>query len=408
MMQQVKLKRQIELIVIATFMQFMNTMSFVIIIPMGVFWFKSLNIDPGKIGYIVGGYSIASAVSVFISSFFMDKFGRKNIALFLISGLTVSSFLVTKATGFYSMFFAQILAGLFRGPTTPITLTIITDLIPENNRSKAISTVMGAFTIATIIGIPISLVLSKNSGWQTPFYGMALIGIIILAYLIIRLPKMKEHVADAKKHKSNAVILSFFKKDTHVFSFFMVFISILGTYLIYPNITSYLSLNEHMTTASIGKFFIYAGLASFITLQISGRMSDKFGVVIINNLSTAIMCITIFLGFIDHMFLPVLIIFAFFIASSSNRTVLSMSLSSRVPKPYERATFMSLQTTGQYIAASIGSFLSSAIVTVSNNKLINIHALVFISFFIILLHPIIMIKAKLAITCLDTPKNKKN
>jgi predicted MFS family arabinose efflux permease len=76
----------------------------------------------------------------------------------------------------------------------------------------------------------------------------------------------------------------------------------------------------------------------------------------------------IYLAFIEPSHaIPILPLFTMFMVTSGFRFVPMQALSSRVPTPPERASFMSLQSGVQHIASAIGAVLSSQILSSDAN-----------------------------------------
>jgi predicted MFS family arabinose efflux permease len=61
--------------------------------------------------------------------------------------------------------------------------------------------------------------------------------------------------------------------------------------------------------------------------------------------------------------MPVIALFVVFMSAMAIRNVSMSALSSRVPAPYERARFMSIQSAVQHLASAFGAFVSSLILT---------------------------------------------
>ena len=54
-----------------------------------------------------------------------------------------------------------VLAGIFGGPASALSLAIIADVIPPHRRGKAMGTVMGSFALASILGLPAGPLVGK-------------------------------------------------------------------------------------------------------------------------------------------------------------------------------------------------------------------------------------------------------
>lgn len=62
-----------------------------------------------------------------------------------------------------------------------IGTTIAAELVPENRRASAISTMFYGITLATVTGVPLGTLIGQEFGWRVSF--AAIVGLGILALL---------------------------------------------------------------------------------------------------------------------------------------------------------------------------------------------------------------------------------
>ena len=94
-----------------------------------------------------------------------------------------------------SLLRARFLAGAFGGPATSLSLSIIADVIPPERRGKAMGAVMGAFSVASVLGVPLSLQLAVWGGWRLPFLVVGGLGLVVTAAVAASLPGLRAHLA---------------------------------------------------------------------------------------------------------------------------------------------------------------------------------------------------------------------
>jgi predicted MFS family arabinose efflux permease len=72
--------------------------------------------------------------------------------------------------------------------------TMVGDLIPFERRGRASGTIMSAFSLSTVAGVPLSLYLANHFGWRFPFYFIALLSCGLLALGWKMLPELRGHL----------------------------------------------------------------------------------------------------------------------------------------------------------------------------------------------------------------------
>ncbi|HWU90815.1 MAG TPA: MFS transporter, partial [Kofleriaceae bacterium] len=69
--------------------QFINTLDFMMVMPMGPDFAKALDIPSSKLGLIGGSYTLAAAVAGVIGALFLDRFDRRRVLAVAVAGLVL-------------------------------------------------------------------------------------------------------------------------------------------------------------------------------------------------------------------------------------------------------------------------------------------------------------------------------
>jgi predicted MFS family arabinose efflux permease len=356
--------------------QFVNILDFVMVMPLGPDFAGALHIPLSRLGLVGGSYTLAAAVAGLLGSLFLDRFDRRSALAVAMGGLAVGTFAGGFAEGLPSLLAARVLAGLFGGPATSLSLSIVADAVPAERRGKALGAVMGALSVAAVVGVPASLKLSEWEGWRAPFFAVAVLGLLITIGTIALLPPMRDHL-NVTGAAGDAVPArpSLFRR-TVVLSYLMTAVTMGAGFLVIPNLSSYLQANLGLPRAQLPWLYGIGGVLSFVSLRVVGRLVDRFGSFRVGTAGSALMFIAVWLFFIDVPLhtpwwlrfgidvpgdAPVLLLFLFLFFALSVRNVAYSTLTSKVPAPAERARFMSFQSAVQHLASAAGAIASSAI-----------------------------------------------
>src|SRR5687767_11935615 len=158
--------------------QFVNILDFVMVMPLAPYFSAALGIDSADNGLVAGSYTAAASIAGLAGGYFLDRFDRRKALAVCMLGLVLATAAAGLATGLYSMLVARVCAGLFGGPATSLALAIIADVIPAERRGKALGAVMAAFSVAQVVGQPLSLKAATLGGWRAPFLGVAAMGLL--------------------------------------------------------------------------------------------------------------------------------------------------------------------------------------------------------------------------------------
>ncbi len=373
--------------------QFVNILDFVMVMPLGPDFAKALGISSSKLGMIGGSYTAAAALSGLVGSFFLDRFDRRKALAVAMAGLVLGTAAGGLCVGLYSLMAARVVAGLFGGPATSLSFSIIADVIPPERRGKAMGAVMGAFSVASVLGVPAGLELARRGGWRLPFFAVAGLGLCVAASALLLLPPMKIHLQGrsdgAPPRPRLRELLS--RKNVQL-SYLMTAVVMISGFLLIPNISAYLQQNLGYPRERLGLLYMVGGAVSFFTTRLGGALVDRFGSTRVGTLGALLLICVLYVGFVAPVaWFPVLPFFATFMFAMGFRNVSYNTLTSKVPRTGERATFMSIQSSVQHLASAAGAFLSAHLLTESvDGKLVGLPRLAAASIVLTALVPLLL------------------
>jgi len=358
--------RERKIILLLAAVSFVNILDFMMVLPLGPFFAGQLGIPTSKLGIIGGSYTAAAAVAGLVGALFLDRFDRRSALAVAMLGLVIATAAGGLASSFGMLVATRVVAGIFGGPATSIGMSILADVIPPQRRGQALGKVMGAFAVASVVGLPIGLRLALIGGWRTPFFAVAGMGLVLVVAAIAIMPPMRGHLLRKREPGETPVATrslgAFIVDRTVLLSLSGTVVLNMGTFLLVPNLAAWLIQNLHFPKEGIDTLYFAGGILSFLAMRVGGRLIDRRGALPITTFGSILMAIVIAVSFLPSSpLIPVLLIFAGFMVANSLRAVAMNTLSSRVPLSTERARFMSAQSAAQHTAAALGAMLSAAI-----------------------------------------------
>jgi predicted MFS family arabinose efflux permease len=343
--------------------QFVNILDFMIVMPLGPDFATALGIPLSHLGYVGGSYTAAASVSGLAGAFFLDRFDRRKALGIAMLGLVLGTLSGAFARGLGTLMLARVVAGAFGGPATSLAYAIIADIIPPERRGKAMGAVMGAFAVASVLGVPAGLELARQGGWKLPFIAVAVLGAVIGFYAYGALPALRGHLDGPRPKSILAEMLALLRADILV-SLVMTFILMAASFVVIPYMSPYVLGNLHYPRERLGLLYLVGGVVSFFATRLVGGLVDRFGSALVGTFGTLWVAVIVYLGFVRvPPPLPVMAIFVGFMLSMSFRNVPYNTLATKVPRPSERARFGSVQSSVQHAAAALAGFASSLIVS---------------------------------------------
>lgn len=344
--------------------QFVNVLDFVMVMPLGPDFASALGISTSRIGLVGGSYTAAAAVAGVVGSLFLDKFDRRPALAVAMLGLVLGTALGGLATGLSTLLLARVVAGAFGGPATSLSLAIIADTIPPVRRGRAMGAVMGAFSIASVLGVPAGLELARHYSWRAPFFAVAGLGLLLAMTAVFFLPAMRSHLTGPRPQGPKPKLLD----SVTAVALANTALIMSGVFAVVPNISAFVQHNMGYPRERIGLLYLVGGIASFVAMRLVGILVDRFGATPMIVLGTVLHVVGLLTAFIHPLsWLPVLVIFTIYMLSGSVRMVPMQALASRVPQPEQRARFMSAQSAIQHAASAVGAMLASLVLVAEPN-----------------------------------------
>jgi len=139
-------------------------------------------ISTGAAGLVVAAYGAPGIVVAVAAGPYSDRFGRKR---FLVAGAAVMgvfTLLASFATTFPVLVGTRMIAGVGGSVIFPNANATLADHFPYSERGRAIATVIGMNTMASIVGIPIAGIVAEATSWRV---SVAIVGVLCLAASIV-------------------------------------------------------------------------------------------------------------------------------------------------------------------------------------------------------------------------------
>lgn len=361
-------KNQKIILFLLAAINFTHILDFMIMMPLGAYLMPYFNISPLEFSILVSAYTISAGVSGFLSAFFVDNFDRKKILITAFVLFLLGTLACGLAPSYNFLFAARVFAGIFGGLIGAQVVSIISDTFSYEVRGKAMGSIMGAFAVASTLGMPFALFLANKISWHAPFIFVAVFGVFLVPLLMKYLPKMDAHLVSRNTNIEVSrfeVIKNIFKHPKQLKALLFTFLMMGGHFLTIPLVNPYMTNNVGYTKEFTPLIYLIGGIASFISANILGRLSDQYGKFKIYSIcifaAFPLILIITNLPYHTAQFLS-LVVFGLWFGVSSGRGVAGGALVSEVVEPQHRGSFQSFNSSMQQLGTGLASLVSGLIV----------------------------------------------
>jgi predicted MFS family arabinose efflux permease len=243
-------------------------------------------------------------------------------------------------------------------------MAILTDVVAPERRGQALGKVMGAFSAASVLGVPMGLWLAGWAGWRMPFFLVAAMGLMLVFRAVFLMPPMRGHLERPKVAVERRSLATFLGDPTVLLALAGMACLHLGTFILVLNLAGWAVGNLGYPPEKLGLPYFIGGFVSFASMRLGGLMTDRRGSLPIIALGSILFALVVAVSFLPaRSWLPVMAVFIGFMLANSFRMVAMNTLSTRVPLPTERARFMSAQSAAQHTAAAVAGAVSAIVLT---------------------------------------------
>jgi len=352
------------LVLVLVAIQFTHMVDFVIIMPLGARLMSELDITPIEFGWIVSVYAIAAGVASFLGSLVMDRFDRRSVLLTMYGGFALSTLMCGLAPDYPWLIVARTLAGIFGGLAAVSIMAVIGDVFPSEKRGRVTGAITSSFAVASIVGLPIGLLLADLYGRGAPFVALAGFSVLVWVVAVFRLPQVRTHLEHTRRNPFRelaAVVAEPNHQRAFAFTFFMV----LGTFTVASFMAPYLAAVNGWSEAELAKLYFAGGLCTLVGMAIVGRLADRFPrLMLFRVMAGMTILITIAITnlppgpvWVAAIFLSLFMVFA------AGRMVPAQAMLLGAAQPRDRGSFMSLNTAVQHISSGLAPILAGALIT---------------------------------------------
>ncbi|HCB1501026.1 putative MFS family arabinose efflux permease [Klebsiella oxytoca] len=341
---------------IIAFIQFINALEYMIFNPLFTYMAPTFQVPVSQAGYVTGIYTLASVMSGvsvwrWIGNVKPQRFLLCNMVL--LGGLTL---MTLSTTSFNGLLFWRFLAGLVGGTTMAVGCSLLVNVMPPHLRPRALASIISAFSLVSIVGMPTMLFLSEKIGWQiapATIGGLCLIALPLIKLALPEQPIEAGHQTGLRWSPS----LLFYVSGNALAQF--------SPMLIIPLLVPLLTTKMGASADELPWLFFGGGLAGLCATKLTGKLCQRYSGYHISLLASLLFILSLSIAFIFNYgggFFMVL-----FLAAAYCRLVASSAVAMRFPEDSARAGFTLLQNTLMSLSTAAAFLLSSWLISVDGN-----------------------------------------
>ncbi len=358
-------KKELVLLFTLAGIQFTHVLDFMIMMPLGPVFEKVFAVDTQHHSWLVASYSISAFVSAMISSMFIDRYDRKKVQLLVYTGFIIGTLACALSPGYWIFLIARIFTGFFGGIASAVLNSIVGDAIPNERRATAMGIVMSAFSVASVVGVPLGLFLTDIYSWHAAFYLIVGIACVLWVVAFVNVPSMTGHFSTSNQKKSAFDAIGSIAADRNQIKALLLTVMLMfGHFTLVPTISPFLVDNDILDKEHLKYMYLIGGLLTIVSSPLVGRLADKHSRA---KIFTILSCCALFpiialTNLIPIPFVYVMIVTGTFFVFASGRMIPMGAIVTSTVLPQHRGGFMSINSALQQLAAGVAAVLAGFII----------------------------------------------
>ncbi len=353
-----------KLLFILASIQFCNIVDFMVMMPLGPQLMRLFSITPHHFGLLVSSYNLSAGVSGFLASFFIDHFDRKRALIFFVVGFSVGTLFCALSPRYEILLFARAATGIFGGVLGSLCFAIIGDAIHPSRRGQGTGTLMASFSLASILGVPLSLYIANKFNWHAPFLMIGILGLLIAAIVIKIMRPMREHLNQVKEINPIEDVKYIISHPNLILGLVMTSFLVLGQFTVIPYLSQSLVANAGLLESQLPLIYLVGGMFTIFTSPAIGRLCDRYGNYRIFFIFLPISLLPVYivtnLGVVP-LYVTLSVAVGFFVCTGG-RMIPAMSILNSMVPPEKRGSFMSLVNACQQLSSAVPAYIAGNIV----------------------------------------------
>jgi MFS transporter, DHA1 family, inner membrane transport protein len=139
-------------------------------------------------GHMISAYAVGVVVGAPVIAFLGARLPRRGLLLWLLGGYTVANALSAVATSFGLLTAARFVAGLPHGAYFGVASLVAASMVPPARRGRAVAMVMLGLSVANVVGVPAATWMGQHLGWRSAFWAVAALGAVTAALIVAFVP----------------------------------------------------------------------------------------------------------------------------------------------------------------------------------------------------------------------------
>jgi len=236
---------------------------------------QDLNVNVASASIVITAYMLPFGLFQLLYGYLAERLGKRQVITFSISLFTIATALCAFAFSISNLAVYRALTGMFAAAVMPVSLALIGDLFPMEERQSAIGSFMGISFLGQGLSMAIGGSIAYFLNWRGVFVvyaGLAVISSILLFTIGRKIPSTKN-----KESKAFMPYINLLRNPSSLIIYALVIFE--GAFLIgsFSFLGGFIKKAFNFNNFAIGMVMTAFGIMALIAGRKSGTIAAKIG-----------------------------------------------------------------------------------------------------------------------------------
>lgn len=230
-----------------------------------------LGVSPAMGGQLITAFSLAYAFGSPFLAIATGTMERKRLLLGSLAVFGLFNLIAAASHSYAALMAARIGMALSAGTFMPAASAYAVAVVPAARRGRALAIIYTGLTVATVIGVPLGVLVGEHFGWRTTFSGVAALTAAAFVGLLVTLQRVPSSAAASLSER-----IAIARRPDVLGALVVTVITLAGAFSLYAYIALFLKEAADLDGSAVAAVLFLFGAGSAVGNLVSGSASDRF------------------------------------------------------------------------------------------------------------------------------------
>ncbi|WP_079143893.1 MFS transporter [Streptomyces luteocolor] len=231
-----------------------------------------LDVSLSDAGLLVTAYALGVVVAGPVVTLAGSRIPRKPLLLGLMTLFVLSNALAALAPGYGVLMTARVLSALTHCTLFAVCIVVASGMAAPGKEASAVSQVAVGLNLATVLGVPLGVLIEQHLGWRAAFWSIAALSLLALALVAALLPADD---GTAERGGGAAAELRVLRGRRVQLAIVITALAMAAVFTAYTFVTPILTDLGGFAPSTVSWLLLLLGGGSLVGNLIGGRLADR-------------------------------------------------------------------------------------------------------------------------------------